>query len=326
MKIKLFIVLFLLIQSGISLSNPQAQTKLLASDGAQSDEFGCAVSIDADQLIVGAHNSSNNKGAAYIFEYGTSSWSQLQKLIASDGSSGDAFGESVFIADTLAIVGARNNGTGAAYIFKYDLMASSWTQQQILVPTNGLVADEFGAGVAIQENSVFVSAPKNDANGMNSGAAYIFNYNASTQLWVQSQMLMASNGNPNDEFGTSLSVSGEWLFIGAAKNDTLGNNSGQVYIFKYNSTNLLWEEHQKIAASDGTIADEFGWTLSVDGNKAVIGAPVNSAEGGAYFFAWFPGQGIWQQVQKIQASDGYSGDKFGWSVSLSGDNLIIGSY
>ncbi|MCF8373233.1 MAG: T9SS type A sorting domain-containing protein [Bacteroidales bacterium] len=326
MKIRPLFFLFLLIFGGMSLSNSQTQTKLLASDGAQSDEFGCAVSIFAEQLIVGAHNSSNNKGAVYIFEYGTSSWSQVQKLIASDGASGDAFGESVFIADTLCLVGARNNGTGAAYIFKYDAGLASWEQIQILIPTNGLVADEFGACVAIQENSVFVSAPKNDANGMNSGATYIFNYNATSQLWEQAQMLMASNGNPNDEFGTSLSVSGEWLFIGASKNDTLGNNSGLVYVFKYNSTSLLWEEQQKIAASDGTIADEFGWTLSVDGNKAVVGAPVNSSEGGAYFFAWFPGQGIWQQVQKIQASDGYSGDKFGWSVSLSGDNLIIGSY
>ncbi len=222
-------------------------------------------------------------------------------------------------------MGARNNGTGAAYIFHKNAITGVWQQQQILFPVAGQVADEFGNAVIIQGNSVFISAPKNDENGTNSGAVYVFDFNASTQLWEESQKLMASNGNNNDEFGTSLSVSDDFLFIGAAKNDTLGNNSGLVYIFRYNIPTQTWKEYQRIAPSDGGIADEFGWTLSVDGDKAVIGAPVNSSDGACYFYAYMS-PGTWMQMQKIEASDGYSGDKFGCSVGLSDNNLIVGAY
>jgi hypothetical protein len=103
-------------------ANWSQQAKLLASDGAASDYFGYSVSISGDFAIAGAYgddDKGSNSGSAYIFKRDGETWSQQQKLLASDGAAGDYFGYSVSISGNKAIAGAYNDvsAAGSAYIF-----------------------------------------------------------------------------------------------------------------------------------------------------------------------------------------------------------------
>ena len=130
--------------------------KILASDGAGDDRFGNSVEINGYDAIVGAYfddvSTQGNAGSAYVFVYGGASWSQQQKLTASDAQSNDEFGGSVSIDGDYAIVGAyKEDGSGtdrgAAYVFVRS--GSSWTEQQKLTPGDTEDGDHFGKSVSI---------------------------------------------------------------------------------------------------------------------------------------------------------------------------------
>ncbi|NBU02839.1 MAG: T9SS C-terminal target domain-containing protein [Bacteroidetes bacterium] len=178
--------------------------KIVASDRATSDEFGISVAISGDYLIVGAYaededasgnNSFNGAGSAYIFKNNAGNWVQLNKIVASDRSFVDRFGEAVDISGDYAIVGAyfesqdASGGntlttSGSAYIFKNT--AGSWKQVNKLVASDRSAEDRFGEAVAISGNYAMVGAwnEDEDANGsvtMNdAGSVYIYKNAVST--------------------------------------------------------------------------------------------------------------------------------------------------
>ena len=105
-------------------SNWVQQAKLLASDGAYQNYFGCSVAIDGNTALVGAHNDDNgsSSGSAYVFRFNGSTWVQQAKLLAPDGAAYDYFGCSVAIDGDTALVGAsydddKGSNSGSAYVF-----------------------------------------------------------------------------------------------------------------------------------------------------------------------------------------------------------------
>ncbi|MHC4510547.1 MAG: LamG-like jellyroll fold domain-containing protein, partial [Planctomycetota bacterium] len=299
--------------------------KLIASDGAAEDYFGVSVSISGDYAIVGAHQSWGasqplDNGKAYIFKWDGAGWSQQQKLLASDGAAGDWFGQSVSISGDLAIVGAwgdDDNGSesGSAYMFGWD--GTSWVQQQKLLAADGAAGDRFGRSVSLSGDFAIVGAPKDDDKGNNSGSAYIFKWDGTS--WVQQQKLLASDGAARDQFGPSVSISGDLAIVGAPGDDDKGKWTGSAYIFKRDGTS--WVQQQKLLASDGAAIDFFGTSVSISGDLAIVGA---DEAGSAYIFKWDGTS--WVQQQKLLASDGAAGDGFGVSVSISGDLAIVGAH
>ena len=119
---------YIFVRSGTSWTQ---QAKLVASDGATNDQFGCSVSISADgaYAVIGARyddvGANSDQGSAYIFVRSDTSWTQQAKLVASDGVAGDFFGCSVAISadGAYAVIGAyyddvgANTNQGSAYIF-----------------------------------------------------------------------------------------------------------------------------------------------------------------------------------------------------------------
>jgi hypothetical protein len=303
------------------------QAKLTASDGNTNDLFGLSVSISGDYAIVGAYGDDSYKGSAYIFKQAGTSWSQQQKLTASDGIANDLFGWSASISGDYAIVGAYQddvNGTdsGSAYIFKRD--ETSWSQQAKLTASDGTGYESFGYSVSISGDLAIVGANVDDDNGSNSGSAYIFRRDVAS--WSQQQKLTASDACSSDWFGYSVSTSGDYAIVGAEGNDDKGSNSGSAYIFRWDGTN--WVQQQKFLASDGAASDYFGRSVSISGDLAIVGADGNdvkgSNSGSAYIFK--RGGTSWVQQQKLTASDGAADDRFGISVSISGDYAIVGAY
>jgi hypothetical protein len=323
------------------------EAKLVASDKADTDYFGVSVSINADgtKVVIGAYYADpdgiSGAGAAYIFKYNGSTWSQEAKLVASDKAVNDIFGYSVSInADGTKVVigayGATPDGTisaGAAYIFKYN--GSAWSQEAKLAASDKVSGDRFGYSVSINADGtkVVICAYIADPGGIiNAGAVYIFKYNGST--WSQEAKLVASDKAANDYFGVSVSINadGTKVVIGAHLADPDGiSAAGAAYIFKYNGS--AWSQEAKLVASDKEATDYFGYSVSInaDGTKVVIGAYNDDSDGignaGAAYIFKYNGSG-WIQEAKLVASDKAAGDIFGYSVSINADGakVVISAY
>ncbi|MDO8630437.1 MAG: FG-GAP repeat protein [Phycisphaerales bacterium] len=319
------------------------QQKLLASDGVTGDQFGFSASVSGDVVVVGARSDDDNgtsSGSAYVFRWNGSSWAQEQKLLPPDGAAGDMFGWRVSVSGNVAVVGAPNHGdngsnSGSAYVFRWNPGApGSWVQEQKLLPSDGAAYDQFGVSVSVSGDVVVVGAPRDDdacpTNPLcNSGAAYVFRWNPGAPgSWVQEQKLLPSDGQSLDDFGFSASISGGVAVVGAP-NDANGNTSGSAYVFRRNGSS--WVQEQKLLATDGDSFGQFGWSVSVSGNVAIVGAHADAdnghASGSAYVFRWNAGApGSWVQEQKLLPLDGAADDRFGESVSVSGDVGVIGAF
>ena len=274
--------------------------KLLASDGAIDDYFGMSVSITDDGFyaIVGVpydDDNGNSSGSAYIFKWNGTSWIEHQNLLASDGVASDYFGHSVSISGDYAVVGAfydddNGSNSGSAYVFKRALkyvppnFVWVFEEQVKLLPADGDADDHFGFTVFISGDYVIVGAPSDDDKGSESGSAYIFKrYDLD---WLQQAKLIASDGSADDNFGHSVSISGDYAIVGVPYDDDNGSGSGSAYIFKRDGVN--WLQQPKLLASDGAADDQFGMSVSISGDYAVVGAPNDddkgSDSGSAYIF------------------------------------------
>ncbi|GMQ81752.1 MAG: hypothetical protein BMS9Abin05_1187 [Rhodothermia bacterium] len=249
-----------------------------------------------------------------------------QKITSSRPGDSALFGKSLAISGDILIVGAPwedalGPRSGAVYVYRYT--GTSWTEQQRLVPVDGESGDIFGGDVATEGDVIVVTARLDKENGEDSGSAYVFRHNGVN--WSEEQKLVPDDGRIQDRFGSSASISGDVIVIGAPRVDDSGDNSGAAYVFRYDGS--TWVQEQKLVADDGAIEDFLGESVSVDGNIVVIGADEDDTRGvqagAAYVFRFVGGK--WTQEQKLTASDGASSDWFGESVSLSGDVVVIGS-
>jgi len=201
--------------------------------------------------------------------------------------------------------------------------AQSWTQQAKLTASDGAAGDLFGYRVALSGNTIVVGS-RNDADaGADTGSVHV--YARFGTAWVQQQKLLASDAASLDYFGSSLAIDGDTIVAGAYGNDDVGTDSGSAYVFV--RTGGTWTQQAKLTASDAGSGDYFGFSASISGDTAIIGAPrdnpVGSASGSAYVFT--RAGGIWTQQQKLAASDAAATDQFGSAVSVSGDTAAVGA-
>jgi hypothetical protein len=297
--------------------------KIIASDGNAADLFGWHVSLSGDTAIIGAPCDISN-GYAYVFTRSSTNWTQQAKLLASDGEEDDFFGFSVSLDGDTALIGAYgddDNGdtSGSAYVFTRS--GTTWSQQAKLLASDGEVFDLFGFSVSLNGDTAIIGTMWDDDNGANSGSAYVFTRSGTT--WSQQAKLLASDGAVQDQFGYSVSLSGNTALIGAPYNDDNGNDSGSAYVFT--RTGTTWTPQQKLLASNAVAGDYFGWSVSLDGDTALIGATATylSTIGSAYIFNRTGT--IWTQQDELLASDSTAEDRFGYSVSLSGDTALVGA-
>ena len=306
------------------------QAKLTASDGAASDLFGNSVSVSGDTALISApydDDQGDRSGSVYVFERdATGSWSEQEKLTASDGAAGDAFGFFVSVSGDTALIGAPDNqGSGSAYVFVRDA-TGTWSEQAKLAASDGAAGDIFGQSFSVLGNTALIGAPQDDDLGSVSGAVYVFVRDA-TGTWSEQAKLTASDGAAGDLFGNPVLVSGDTALIGARVDDDRGFHSGSVYVFVRDATGS-WSEQAKLTASDGAANDVFGNSVSVSGDTALIGVARDDDRGdnsgSAYVFVR-DATGNWSEQAKLTASDGAAGDVFGYSVSLLDGTALIGA-
>ncbi|MBU0677687.1 MAG: FG-GAP repeat protein [Verrucomicrobia bacterium] len=319
-----------------------SEKKLIASDGEAGHRFGFAVSLSGDTALIGAYQDddlANGAGSAYIYQKnagGTNAWDRAAKLLASDGAAADEFGRAVAIDGDVALVGAdgdddNGNNSGSAYIFERAAGGTNaWGEVAKLTASDGTAADYFATAVAIDGDVAVIGAYQDAPAGSRSGSAYVFERNAGgTNAWGQVAKLTASDAGISNYFGYAVSVEGDVVIVGAYVDDDSGWASGSAYVFERNAggTNA-WGEVAKLTAADGSTNDYFGFSVSVDGDTALIGAfwddDMGENSGSAYLFERNAGgTNTWGQVAKLTASDGSAHDHFGYSASIEGDVALV---
>jgi hypothetical protein len=298
------------------------QAYLKASNTEAFDQFGVAVGVSGDTVVVGARwesgnatgvngnktdNSASAAGAAYVFVRSGNTWSHQAYLKASNTGNGDLFGHSVAVSGDTVVVGAfaedsnatgiNGNGSdnnaldsGAAYVFVRS--GTNWSQQAYLKASNTEIGDQFGGAVAISGDAVVVGANLEDSgstavNGdqsnnraVDSGASYVFVRNGTN--WSQQAYLKASNTGVNDQFGGSVTISGQTVVVGAAfehsnaigvngeQSDNSAYNAGAAYVFV--RSGITWTQQAYLKASNTGVDDRFGSAGGISGDTVVIGA------------------------------------------------------
>jgi hypothetical protein len=288
----------------------EAYLKAVNSTNGAVNAFGGAIALDGDTLVVAQPGDDSDAA----------------------GVNGDPFNS-----------GAPNSGA----VFVFVRSGGTWVQQAYIKPANGWPDDTFGSSVAIDGDTLVVGAIGDDSSATNSGAVYVFKRTAG--VWSQQSFLKASNPGVLDGFGYSVDVDRDTLIVGApdedssavglggSQTDNSASEAGAVYVFK--RTGTLWLHQAYIKASNTESGDKFGSSVALVGNTAVIGAigedsnavGVNgsetdnsaSAAGAAYVFTRFGS--LWTQQAYLKASNSGSGDRFGISLDLIGDTLVVGS-
>ncbi|MCF7794577.1 MAG: hypothetical protein K9N09_11230 [Candidatus Cloacimonetes bacterium] len=261
-----------------------------------------------------------------VFSYTNLSadWIEQQKILASDGFTDDFFGNSVAIDGDYAVVGAPvddDNGSisGSVYIFKR--INDVWTEQVKLTPSDGEEGDIFGNSVAIDGDNIIVGANWSDDNGFHSGSAYIFHRSGNT--WTEVTKLTASNGGDWDEYGYSVSISGDYAVVGAYKNEVNGIQTGSAYVYKKSGRN--WFEQTRLNSFHSEEGELFGFSVSIDGPYIIVGAYDYDYTGFNPSYIFHRIGDVWYEQAHLLPDD-TGAYCFGKSVAISGDYAIIGAY
>ena len=311
------------------------QAYLKASNTHSFSHFlGYEVAISGDTLIVGAVGDSSN----------------------ATGVNGNQNDRSAF-------------GAGAAYVFVRN--GPNWVQQAYLKASNAEAGDNFGGSVAISGNTVVVAAPSEDSSASgdqadnsasSAGAVYVFVRQGTS--WTQQAYLKASNpgGQPaenmyGDNFGWSVAISGDVLIVGAPfegssatgingdQTDDSAKEAGAAYIFVRDGTNWTQQAYLKASNAEGvppgdtTFGDRFGWSVAVSGQTAVVGAPNersnttgvngdqsdNSAPDAGAAYVFVKSGSNWTQQAYLKASNTGGNDRFGTSIAISGNTVLVGA-
>lgn len=296
---------------------------LKASNTNARDEFGGAVAVSGDTVVIGAARESS-----------------------------DATGVNGNQANNLALY------SGAAYVFVRN--GASWSQEAYLKASNTEAFDWFGYSVAISGDTIVVGAFGEDSNaiGLNgnqasnsalfAGAAYVFVRSGGT--WSQQAYFKASNTDAHDYFGVSVSISGHTAVIGAFREDSIATgvngsqsnhvsapDSGAAYVFVRNGT--AWSQQAYVKASNTGQYDEFGVSVAISGDILVVGAhgddsgsvgvngePLNhnAGDSGAAF-TFVRNGNSWSQEAYLKASNTDWYDGFGYAVAVSGETVVVGA-
>lgn len=307
----------------------QQQQKLTAADAAAGDEFGYTAAIDGDTAIVGAYladHGGNGEGSAYVFTRASGVWTQQQELTAFDAASLDRFGKSVAIHGNTAVVSAHSDdddGTNSGSVYIFTRTGNTWSFQQKVTASDAETLDNFGHSVSVFGDTVVVGSRYDDDAGDKSGSAYVFTRSGST--WTEQQKLTASDAAADDQFGWSVALSSNTAIVGAFGNDDAGSESGSAYVFVRSGN--TWTEQSKLTASNAAVGDQFGISVALAGDTAIVGSPLRDGAGAdsgqAHIFT--RSGSTWTEQQKLIALDAAAGDLFGHSVSISGDTAVVGA-
>jgi len=322
-------------------------------------------------------SGGNNAGAVYVYNRIGALWTETAFLLAGNADAFDEFGYSVDVDEytsTMVVGAIREDSSaagvggnqadnsladsGAAYVYVRD--TGTWSQQGYLKAAHPGLGDFLGVSVAISGNTIVVGAPRegSDGNGVggdqtddsapNAGAAYVFVRDEGLGTWSQQAYLKSPDSDAGDEFGYSVAIDGDRVIVGAyledgsgtginPSHDDLATGAGAAYVYVRNGT--TWSLESTLKADNTGAGDGFGWTVAIDGDRAVVGAlqeasnasgldgngADDSAAGAGAVYVYGRNALGWSQTHYVKAAASDGDDEFGFDVAISGDRLLVGA-
>lgn len=290
---------------------------LVAPSAQPADESGIGVAIDGEYVLSGAPGESGARGAAYLFDCTTPvCTTPPQRLAPLDLAAGDRFGASVALSGTTLAASAPGSAIGAVYMF--ELISGAWAPRGRLAPVNP--GEHFGIAVALDGDTLVVGADRADGRA---GATYVYSRSGGT--WNVAARLVASDAHAGDGFGRAVAIDAGSILVGAplAPGAAAGSFArGAVYAFA--GGGAAWTEQAKLVSSTSADGDLFGLAVSLAGDRAAVGSPMaQSRTGAAVVFE--RSAGSWSERARVLAPIGVVGDRFGWSVAIDGNRLLVGA-
>lgn len=321
------------------------QTQQLLPDNVQAgDRFGWSVVLAGEDLVVGAafdDVGALDEGSAYAFRRRVDDpirWGAGALLIDDIPQPIDEFGFAVDIeGNTLAVGVEDDDGTrGGVMLFERSGVGTAWQPSRKILLDDAMIEDSLGVSLDLDGDFLLVGSVRgilrdDPPGGVNlPGVAHLFHrHQGQLDQWGRVTPLQASDGQAGDAFGHAVSMSGDLVVVGAPGTESRGDE-GAVYVFRRHAGGLdNWGEVQRLRPHDVGPGDTFGWEveLSPDGSRLWVGAPRQDAgatnAGAVYLFEWR--NGVFEEVEKLQASVAADTDLFGFSLSTEGDLLAVGS-
>lgn len=289
------------------------EQQAFAEGGASWDRFGTAVALSGDTLLVGAATAdrgATDSGSAYVFVKSAGVWTRQAELLPNAPLYVAKFGLSVAIENDLAVVGSLEG----AYV--YERTGGAWSAPTRLIQDDSVRFDFFGSAVSVSAGRILVGAYKEDDGGDDSGNAYV--YVKSGGAWIEEAELAPDDHALLHQFGASVALCGDRALIGSwgANGSQLG--SGAAYTF-VRSASGEWIQEQKIVSGVPGIVALFGWSVDLDGERAIVGNGYPGGDQSAYIYR-FDGM-LWSLEARLRSS----ARDFGKSVAIDGDVVLVGA-
>ncbi|MBN1796949.1 MAG: FG-GAP repeat protein [Spirochaetales bacterium] len=249
-------------------------------------------------------------------------WVQVAKLTVNDLEEDDHFGTSVAISGNYIIVGAPDEDTYTGAVYVFDKTISTWKDDVPQRISGQAIGDLFGESVSISGDYMIIGAPF-------CGKAYI--YKRTGTSWGDVEILDAFTSG---SFGKSVSIDGSYAVVGAHEYDDTFNNEGVAYFFHRTSDPNNWSMQTQVFTGTPRLNAYMGHSVAISGNYAVCGAwgYENNQLGAGFIYEkngsnWgVPLPAPFHENWKLNASDAENFDNFGWTVSISGSYMVIGTY
>jgi|GEM_PF-2862817 len=308
--------------AGPGPSNRAAATQTLVSkltpdDGDPGDQFGYALAVDGDTAVVGARWDEDedgiDAGSAYVYSRTNGLWSLQTKLTVPDS---EKFGFSVALDGETALVGDPGIGSNSAYVFSRN--GGSWDREATL--TIDTDDSAYGYSVALDGDTALLGGSIDET-----ARAHVFS--RSRGVWVRKSVLVADETTVQSG-GAEVGLAGGTAMVGAWQADNEnGPAAGSVFVFT--RADGEWDRETRLTANDGNEGAGFGWSISMSGQTAIIGAwrdhnANGELAGAAYVYT--DSEESWTLADTLIADSGGSDDRFGFSVALEDDVAVIGSF
>ena len=270
------------------------QQKLFASDRANFDQFGIAVDIVGDTIVVGAHGDNDEgfqTGAVYVFRRNGTTWTEEQKLKASDAAPDSAFGSSVALSEQTIAIGAPGESSGAlssgaVYVFVND--GTSWQQQGKIKANSAMNNQQLGSTVSVSGDTIVAAAPgeligepADDFNNvLSKGAVYIFDRTGTS--WDHQKRFFERDRNRTGGFAVRAAIDGDTIIVGDPTYDAGARFTGAVYVFERKGNG--WSLKHTLAANDGQFLQAMGFAIAVSGDTVIAGTQSQFSIPAVYIF------------------------------------------
>lgn len=307
----------------------QEQAKLVHPAPWPDSDFGEAVAIEGDTLVIGSPTyekvgSYVGTGIVNVFVRSGTTWTHEQKILPNDVKGGMLFGGQIALEQSRLLVGAVGargitNGTGAAYLFERE--DGEWTQTAKLFRGDGIPSDNFGLAVALSGETALITDGTDTVEGLLAGSATFFEEVGGA--WLEGPTFFNPSPQTFPSFGRRAALDGDVGVIGAPGQDTaLGVNAGAAYVFERDVSG--WSLVQTLQGFGAIQQERFGDALALEGTRIVVGSPLdfvpgNASGGSVYRFEHVGGQ--WEQQEYLSEDTG----SFGSAVGISGDVLVAGA-